>query len=222
MARFLLAVLIGIGATLAWQTYSDEAKQIFGTWATETVRSWASATGRVSTDDAAVAQPASVLDTAATPPRAAAASLDVAQQLEAVARDLAVVRGSIEQLAAKQEQMVQDIHYDAAGGDRTEARIPACTPSGCDATECKCASGCTPASRRASCAGVGSPSTVARAMTARQRPVRCRQVVNVDTFRHENVEGRSARRLYERFGFQPRELTEFQGAPRQRYILTRG
>jgi ribosomal protein S18 acetylase RimI-like enzyme len=47
-------------------------------------------------------------------------------------------------------------------------------------------------------------------------------LVNVDTFRHENVEGRSARRLYERFGFQPRELTEFQGAPRQRYILTRG
>ena len=119
MARFLLAVLIGIGATLAWQTYGDEAKQIVGPWATEMVRSRApslgqrsseSATGsgQVSTDDAAVAQPASVLDAAATPPRAAA-SLDVAQQLEAMARDLAVVRGSIEQLAAKQEQIVQGI-----------------------------------------------------------------------------------------------------------------
>jgi hypothetical protein len=100
MARFLLAVLIGIGATLAWQTYGDEAKQIVGPWATEMVRSrapslWANA-------------PASVLDAAATPPRAAA-SLDVAQQLEAMARDLAVVRGSIEQLAAKQEQIVQGI-----------------------------------------------------------------------------------------------------------------
>jgi hypothetical protein len=119
MARFLLAVLIGIGATLAWQTYGDEAKQIVGPWATEMVRSrapslWANApasatgSGQVSTDDAAVAQPASVLDAAATPPRAAA-SLDVAQQLEAMARDLAVVRGSIEQLAAKQEQIVQGI-----------------------------------------------------------------------------------------------------------------
>ena len=119
MARFLLAVLIGIGATLAWQTYGDEAKQIVGTWATETLRSRAplphvdaparpTGSGQMSTDDAAVAQPASVLDAAATPPRAAA-SLDVAQQLEAMARDLAVVRGGIEQLAAKQEQIVQDI-----------------------------------------------------------------------------------------------------------------
>jgi hypothetical protein len=125
MARFLLAVLIGMGATLAWQTYGDEAKQIVGTWAPEIVRSrapslWAkspsnvdapaSATGsgQVITDDAAVAQPASVLDAAATPPRAAA-SLDVAQQLEAMAHDLAVVRGSIDRLAAKQEQIVQGI-----------------------------------------------------------------------------------------------------------------
>jgi hypothetical protein len=119
MARFLLAVLIGIGATLAWQTYGNEVRQIVGTWATETVRSRApsphvdaparpTGSGQTSTDDAAVAQPASVLDAAATPPRAAA-SLDVAQQLEAMARDLAVVRGSIEQLAAKQEQIVQDI-----------------------------------------------------------------------------------------------------------------
>jgi hypothetical protein len=125
MARLLLAVLIGIGATLAWQTYGDEAKQIVGTWATEMVRGrapslWATSpphvdaparaagSGQVSTDDAAVAQPASVLDATATPPRAAG-SLDVAQQLEAMARDLAAVRGSIEQLAAKQEQIVQDI-----------------------------------------------------------------------------------------------------------------
>src|SRR5262245_29803754 len=86
MARLLLAVLIGIGATLAWQTYGDEAKQILRTWATETARSrapslWtkspphldaAAATGSDrSADDAAVAQPASVLDAAATPPRAA-------------------------------------------------------------------------------------------------------------------------------------------------------
>src|SRR5262245_40672890 len=94
MARFLLAVLIGIGATLAWQTYGDEAKQIVGTWATETIRSRApslctksppyvdsparAAGSGLSTDDAAIAQPASVLDAAATPPTAAA-SLDVAR-----------------------------------------------------------------------------------------------------------------------------------------------
>jgi ribosomal protein S18 acetylase RimI-like enzyme len=54
----------------------------------------------------------------------------------------------------------------------------------------------------------------------RRFPPPCR--VNVDTFRRENVEGRAARRLYRRFGFQPGELTEFQGAPRQRYVLACG
>jgi ribosomal protein S18 acetylase RimI-like enzyme len=53
----------------------------------------------------------------------------------------------------------------------------------------------------------------------RRFPPPCR--VNVDTFRSENIEGRAARRLFERFGFQPRELIEFQGAPRQRYVLKR-
>ena len=108
MARLLLAVLIGIGATLAWQTYGDEAKQIVGTWATEMVRGRAPSLWATSPSNIDAAQPASVLDAAATPPRAAA-SLDVAQQLEAMARDLAVVRGGIEQLAAKQEQIAQGI-----------------------------------------------------------------------------------------------------------------
>jgi GNAT superfamily N-acetyltransferase len=53
----------------------------------------------------------------------------------------------------------------------------------------------------------------------RRFPPPCR--VNVDTFRGENAEGRAARRLYERFGFQPGALIEFRGAPRQRYVLTR-
>src|SRR5256885_13451684 len=37
MARFLVAVLIGIGLTLAWQSYGEEAKQIVEPWATEMV-----------------------------------------------------------------------------------------------------------------------------------------------------------------------------------------
>jgi hypothetical protein len=39
MARFLLAVLIGIGLTLAWQSYGEGAKQIVGPWVSETITS---------------------------------------------------------------------------------------------------------------------------------------------------------------------------------------
>jgi hypothetical protein len=57
-------------------------------------------------------QPAPVTQAAA--PAAAAISLDLVQQLEAVARDLAVTRDSVEQLAAKQEQTAQNIATVAA------------------------------------------------------------------------------------------------------------
>jgi ribosomal protein S18 acetylase RimI-like enzyme len=43
--------------------------------------------------------------------------------------------------------------------------------------------------------------------------------VSLDTFREENREGRPARRLYERMGFQPGPLVLVEGRPRQRYIL---
>ncbi len=33
LARFFIAVLIGVGATLAWQSHGDDAKQIVRTWA---------------------------------------------------------------------------------------------------------------------------------------------------------------------------------------------
>jgi hypothetical protein len=41
MTRFLLAVLIGIGLTLAWQSYGEDAKQIVGPWARDTIMSQA-------------------------------------------------------------------------------------------------------------------------------------------------------------------------------------
>jgi hypothetical protein len=141
MARFLVAVLIGIGLTLAWQSYGEEAKQIVQPWATEMVTtrapslawllpsSWTKSPPNLDaaakqTDAAAkqtdvaakqagsspvrevyAEQPAPVIRTAAPPP----AAPELSQQFEAMARDLAVLRRSVEQLAAKQEQVVQNI-----------------------------------------------------------------------------------------------------------------
>ena len=41
--------------------------------------------------------------------------------------------------------------------------------------------------------------------------------ISVDTFRDEDLEGRAARRLYERLGFVVGPLIEVGGTPRQRY-----
>ena len=83
VTRFLIAVLIGVGATLAWQSHGDEAK--------ETIRTWAPSLGWL------------LSVSAPTSPAAAATSRELVQEIEHIARDLAIVRRSVEQLAAKQE-----------------------------------------------------------------------------------------------------------------------
>ena len=84
VTRFSIAVLIGIGATLAWQSHGDEAK--------ETIRTWAPSLGWF------------LAVSAAKSSAAAATSRELVQEIEPIARDVAVVRRSVEQLAAKQEQ----------------------------------------------------------------------------------------------------------------------
>jgi hypothetical protein len=89
LTRFSIAVLIGIGATLAWQSYGDAAK--------ETVVARAPSLAwllYVSTTKS---------------PAVATTSPGPAQQLEPLASNLDVVRRSVEQLAAKQEQMAQNM-----------------------------------------------------------------------------------------------------------------
>ena len=86
IARFFVAVLIGVGATLGWQSHGDEAKEMVRTRAP-----WLGWLLPVST------------------PAAAATSSELVQHLVPMARNLAVVRRSVEELAAKQEQMAQNI-----------------------------------------------------------------------------------------------------------------
>ena len=84
-----VAVLIGVGATLGWQSHGDEAKEMVRTRAP-----WLGWLLPVSTTET---------------PAAAATSSELVQHLEPMARNLAVVRRSVEELAAKQEQMAQNI-----------------------------------------------------------------------------------------------------------------
>jgi hypothetical protein len=84
LARFSLAVLIGVGATLAWQSYGGEA-----------VRTWAPSLSSL--------LPASTME----PPAPAVTSTELQQQLKPMAIDLALVRRTEEQLAANQDQLAR-------------------------------------------------------------------------------------------------------------------
>ena len=89
LTRFIIAVLIGIGATLAWQSHGDAAREM--------VVARAPSLGWL----------LSVSTTKS--PAVAATAPDPVQQLEPLASNIDAVRRSVEQLAAKQEQMAQNI-----------------------------------------------------------------------------------------------------------------
>jgi len=81
LGRFSVAVLIGVGATLAWQYYGGEM-----------VRAWAPSLGWL---------------LPASPPGPAVTSTELQQQLKPIAIDLALVRRSEEQFAANQDQLAR-------------------------------------------------------------------------------------------------------------------
>lgn len=85
--RFTITLLIGVGATLGWQSYGEEAREL--------LIAQAPALGML-------------LPVPSTRPPAAAYG-DPTRQLAPMASTLDAVRRSVEQLAAKQEQMAQNI-----------------------------------------------------------------------------------------------------------------
>jgi TolA-binding protein len=102
LVRFTIAVLIGIAGTLAWQSHGEEAKALVRTWAPSLA--WLLPTATTSPVDSQASADALVTST------------ELAQQLKPVALDLAIVRHgvdqlatTIKQLAAKQEEMAQEI-----------------------------------------------------------------------------------------------------------------
>jgi len=89
LTRFFIAVIIGIGATLAWQSHGDAARDMVV--ARAPLLGWLLS---VSTTKS---------------PAVAATAPDPLPQLVPLASNIDAVRRSVEQLAAKQEQMAQNI-----------------------------------------------------------------------------------------------------------------
>jgi len=128
-ARYLVAICIGVAATLAWQSYGEVPKQIIAAkapelgWSPETkqmIASWVQQFGLTrppaSPESTAVrpslpAQVATVAQTvpAAVVPKAPAAPSIGPEQVHQIAVDLAALGQTVDQLAASQDQMVHQI-----------------------------------------------------------------------------------------------------------------
>ena len=109
LVRFSIAVLIGVGATLGWQSYGDAAKEMLVVQAPML---------------------GLVLSVSTTKsPVVAATSTDPMRQLAPLASTLDVVRRSVEQLAARQEQMAQNIAALRAVEEDARPKISSAPPA---------------------------------------------------------------------------------------------
>ena len=90
LTQFFIAVLIGVGGTLAWQFYGDAAREAVIVRAP--TLAWLLS-----------------VSTTKSPAATATSAAPVQQQLEPLAFNIDLVRRSVEQLAAKQDQMAQNI-----------------------------------------------------------------------------------------------------------------
>ena len=88
VTRFSITVLVGVGATLGWQSYGDAAKEMVV--ARAPTLAW-------------------LLSISTTMSPVVAATSPGLQQVEPLASNLDVVRRSVEQLAYKQDQIAQNI-----------------------------------------------------------------------------------------------------------------
>ena len=122
--RYLVAIVIGVAATLAWQSYGESAKQIIATRAPEL--GWSpEAKQMIATSIQWIVKPPAgpekqalpVAQTAPTTP-----SLDPGQ-VQQMTQNLATLRQTVEQLAGGQDQMAREIAQLEAAVAELE-RIP--------------------------------------------------------------------------------------------------
>jgi len=105
-SRFFAAVLVGVGLTLAAQSYSEQLNEVITGWA-PSLASLLPAPSTKKTPEAAI-------------------SPEVAQQIKLIAVDLAIVRRNIGQLAANQDQLAakqEQVHQNIATLQQVEQDV---------------------------------------------------------------------------------------------------
>ena len=94
LARFLITLCIGVAATLAWQSYGDAAREMIAKSSPQL--------GWLAPQAAAVQTPPNMVASAGPSPQQQ-------QQLKAMSFGIATMRQSVDQLAAAQNQMTNEI-----------------------------------------------------------------------------------------------------------------
>jgi len=122
--RYLVAVLIGVAATLAWQSYGDAAKQVIATsapelgWSPEVkqmIAKWMQQLGWTKPpaveNTAETPQAAPVAQTAPenVPPKTPAAPSIDPEQMQQLTRSLTTLQQTVLQLAAGQDRMAREM-----------------------------------------------------------------------------------------------------------------
>jgi hypothetical protein len=130
-ARYLVAILIGVAATLAWQSYGDAAKQIIATRAPEL--GWSPEAKQMITSSIqwiGLTKPGAGSEKQA-PPLAQTAppapSIDPAQ-VQQMTQNLSALRQNVEQLTAGQDQMARQIARLESAVAEVIVKMPAPPP----------------------------------------------------------------------------------------------
>jgi hypothetical protein len=121
LANFFIAALIGVAATFVWQSQRVSTAKSPNDVAVAEKQSGVTPVGQVPLQNSPP-QPAPVTQTAPAP-TAPATSPELVQQLEAMARDLAVLQRSVEELAGKQEHLAAAQEQLAAKQEQIDQNI---------------------------------------------------------------------------------------------------
>src|SRR5262249_36022800 len=133
-ARYLVAILIGVAAVLAWESYGGGTKQGnaarapgLGWWpgARGKITDWVEKTGWTKSEETPKAAP--VVEAVAAPKAPAAPSIDP-EQMQQLTRSLTTLQQTVEQLAAGQDQMSREIERLQKADVEILAKIPAPPP----------------------------------------------------------------------------------------------
>ncbi len=143
LVRYLIAICVGIGGTLAWQYYGETAKQLAANWAAQPGWSlaWLPFWEPVKqTSPAMAAEPQPAVPSSAPNAQTAAAAQSAPQtvgqtgpttaspdleRLDALTISLDAIRERVELLAAGQEQMASDIAKLKASDQEVRQKISA-------------------------------------------------------------------------------------------------
>jgi hypothetical protein len=112
---FLVLALMGVGATFAWRSYDDGAKEMVKAWAPSLNGLIFASTEKL---------PATQAPNPPAQPAASAPSAELAQQLDDLARDLADARSTVEQSTAKQEREQSTTNQEQSTKQEQNAAAP--------------------------------------------------------------------------------------------------